>query len=265
MNTDEGTAAYIHDNLNTEFMGRELLYLEETTSTQDVARDLAASGAPEGTAVIARRQKAGKGRLSRAWLSPEGALAVSIVLRPSFEELRLLPAITSVAVFRTLKRLGVKASIKWPNDVLISGRKVCGILIENCLDRNRLLYSIPGIGINVNFNPAEYTEIADIATSLSIELGHTIPIGQVAVILFNELETLYLAISNPNYIFKEWVQNMDTIGRRIHVRSGEEISEGMAYSISSSGNLILQLDDGSLKEIIAGDVTTLKNSQRADL
>lgn len=265
MNSDEGTAAYIHDNLSTEFMGRELLYLKETTSTQDVARDLAASGAPEGTAVIARRQKAGKGRLGRAWLSPEGALAVSIVLRPSSEEIRLLPAITSVAVFRTLKGLGVKASIKWPNDVLIGDKKVCGILIENCLDGNRLKYSIPGIGINVNFDPSQYPEIAATSTSLSVELGHTIPIGQVAIVLFSELEMLYCKRSDPDYVIGEWVQNMETIGRRIRVRTGKEISEGTAHAINAAGNLVIQLDDGTFREIMAGDVTILKNSERAGL
>lgn len=258
MNSTEDTAAYIRDNLNTKFVGRELHYLEETGSTQDIARELAVRGAPEGTAVVARKQKAGRGRLGRIWFSPEGGLAVSLVLYPPCKNLYLMPAITSVAVFRTIEKFGIKAAIKWPNDVLIGDRKVCGILIENCLDGNCLKYSIPGIGININFDPAQYSGIADISTSLSKELGHTISIGPVATILFSEMETLYLQMSNPDYILGEWVQNMDTIGRRIHVRSGEEISEGMAHSISATGNLVLRLDNGTLKEIMAGDVTILK-------
>jgi len=258
MNSSPYIASFIKSNLHTQFLGRALYYLEETTSTQDVARDLAEKGASDGTAVIAGTQKSGRGRLGRSWFSPEGGLAVSIVLRPSFDSIRLLPAITSVAVFRTLEKLGVKAAIKWPNDMLIKGKKVCGILIENCLDGSRLKYSIPGIGINVNFDTTRYPEIADISTSLSAQLGRNIPIGEVAVILFGELEALYLERSDPGYIIGEWVQNMETIGRRISVSTGNTIIEGTAESVNGSGNLVMQLDDGSLKEIIAGDVTILK-------
>jgi BirA family biotin operon repressor/biotin-[acetyl-CoA-carboxylase] ligase len=258
MNSSTDIVSFIKSNLNTQFLGRELRYLEETTSTQDVARELAEKGAPNGTAVIAGTQKAGRGRLGRAWFSPEGGLAVSFVLRPSFEEIRLLPAITSVAVFRALQKLGVKAAIKWPNDVLIEGKKVCGILIENSLDGNRLKYSIPGIGINVNFDTTRYPEIADLSTSLSVALCHDVPVGEVAVLLFSELEGLYLEMSDAAYIIGEWMSNMQTIGRRISVSTGSVIIEGTARSINAAGNLIMVLDDGTLKEIIAGDVTLLK-------
>jgi BirA family biotin operon repressor/biotin-[acetyl-CoA-carboxylase] ligase len=258
MNDSSDISSFIKANLRTQFIGRELHYLEETTSTQDIARDLAEKGAPDGTAVIAGTQKAGRGRLGRSWFSPDGGLAVSFVLRPSFEDIRVLPAITSVAVFRTLQKLGVKASIKWPNDLLIGGKKVCGILIENGLDGSRLKYSVPGIGININFDTTLYPEIAGISTSLSVQLGHNVPVGEVAVILFSELEGLYLEISDAAYIIGEWMQNMETIGRRISVSAGGNILEGTARSINSAGNLIMRLDDGSLREIIAGDVTLLK-------
>jgi len=135
---------------------------------------------------------------------------------------------------------------------------VCGILIENGLDGGRLKYSIPGIGININFDTTQYPEIADISTSLSVELGHEIAIGEVAVALCSELEGLYLQISDPAYIIGEWMSNMQTIGRRISVSTGSAIIEGTARSINAAGNLIMALDDGTLKEIIAGDVTILK-------
>ena len=258
MNKPADTASYIRASLRTKFMGRELHYLEETTSTQDVARDLAEKGAPEGAAVIAGTQKAGRGRLGRTWFSPEGGLAVSFVLRPTIEDLRLMPAITSVAVFRTLQKFGVKPAIKWPNDVLVGGKKICGILIENGLDGSRLKYSVPGIGININFDTTQYPEIADISTSLSVQLGHDVPVGEVAVGLFSELETLYLQKADAAYLVGEWVQNMETIGRSISVQAGGEIFKGTARSINTAGNLIMCLDDGTLKEVIAGDVTILK-------
>lgn len=258
MNKDNDIVLFISNSLCTKFVGRELHYLKETSSTQDVARELAEKEATEGTAVIAGTQKSGRGRLGRAWFSPDGGLAVSFVLRPSIENIRLLPAITAVAVFRTLQRYGVKSAIKWPNDVLIGGKKVCGILIENTLDSNRLKYTVAGIGININFNTTLYPEIADISTSLSVELGHNVPVEEVAVILFSELEDLYLQISDTAYIIGEWIQNMETIGRRIRVKSGKTVLEGTARSINAAGNLIMRLDDGTLKEIIAGDVTLIK-------
>jgi BirA family biotin operon repressor/biotin-[acetyl-CoA-carboxylase] ligase len=258
MNGGNNIVSFIKANLHTQFVGRELHYLEETASTQDVARELAEKGSPDGTAVIAGTQKAGRGRLGRSWFSPEGGLAVSIVLRPSFHDMRLLPAISSVAVFRTLQKLGISSAIKWPNDVLIRGKKVCGILIENSLDGERLKYSITGIGININFDTTQYPEIAGISTSLSVELGRETPIGEVAVALFSELEGLYQQISDPAYIIGEWMSNMQTIGRRISVSTGSIVIEGIARSINAAGNLIMVLDDGTLKEIIAGDVTLLK-------
>jgi BirA family transcriptional regulator, biotin operon repressor / biotin---[acetyl-CoA-carboxylase] ligase len=258
MNGAPDIVTYIQANLRTRFIGRALHYMEETPSTQDVARELAEKWAPEGTAVIAGTQKAGRGRLGRIWFSPEGGLAVSIVLRPPLDAIQLLPAVTSVAVFRTLQKLGINSAIKWPNDVLIQGKKVCGILIENGLDGGKLKYSIQGIGINVNFNTTQFPEIADISTSLSVELGHDASIGEVAVLLFGELEDVYGQISDPAYVIGEWMCNMQTIGRRIKVSTGSLVVEGIARSINAAGNLIMVLDDGTLKEIIAGDVTLLK-------
>lgn len=258
MNSNPDIASTIKASLQTRFMGRELYYLKETTSTQDAARDLAERGASEGAAVIAGTQKAGRGRLGRTWFSPEGGLAVSFVLRPSFEDLRVMPAITSVAVLRTLQKFGIRAAIKWPNDVLVAGKKVCGILIENALDGRHLRYSIPGIGINVNFATAKYPEIADISTSLSEQLGRDVPVPEVAVQLITEMEALYVEKSDAAYLIGEWVQNMETIGKHISVKCGTDIFKGIARSINTAGNLIMRLDDGTLKEVIAGDVTILK-------
>lgn len=247
--------AYLMDNLKTSFMGRELHYLAVTTSTQDIARELAEEGCPGGTTVIAGEQQSGRGRMGRSWLSPSGGLATSIILRPPLACAYLLPAVSSVAVFRTLANLGVKAGIKWPNDVLIEGKKVCGILIENGLKAGELGYSIVGIGINVNFDTGSYPEIADIATSLSVQLGHEVPVGEVALQLYTELEDIYSKIDDPDLIISAWSQNMVTIGRRVSADFYGNRIDGTAEGVNRQGNLVVRLADGSIKEIVAGDVT----------
>jgi BirA family biotin operon repressor/biotin-[acetyl-CoA-carboxylase] ligase len=257
-----GTAdikAYLTDNLKTRFMGRELHYLAVTTSTQDIARELAGQGAPEGTAVIAGEQQSGRGRMGRSWLSPAGGLATSIILRPPIASVYLLPAITSVAVFRTLRNLGIEADIKWPNDVLINGKKACGILIEHGLAAGELNYSIVGIGINVNVDTDSYPEIADIATSISVQLGHQVAVGEVALHLYTQLEDLYTGTGAPAGIIREWSQHMVTIGRRVTADFYGNAIDGRAEGVNRQGNLVVRLADGSTREIIAGDVT-IRNS-----
>jgi len=253
---------YLNNNLTTGFIGRKLHYLAVTSSTQDVAKELADHGAPEGAAVIAGMQQSGRGRLGRSWLSPEGGLATSIILRPATPVLPLLPAISALAVFRTIKTLGIKAEIKWPNDILIVGRKVCGILIEHGLTDGAVRYSIMGIGININFDTSRYPDIAGFATSLSVELGHEIPVGQVALRLYTELENLYLRSKEPDAILTEWAANMITIGSRVKVRSANRYIEGMAEAINKSGHLLLRQDDGSVQEILAGDVSLITDSRK---
>jgi len=255
MAAEHDIKAYLQDRLKTCFIGRELKYLETTTSTQDIARELAEQGAPEGTAVIAGEQQSGRGRMGRSWLSPAGGLATSIILRPPLACAYLLPALSSLAVFRTLAKIGIKAGIKWPNDVLIEGKKVCGILIENGLKAGELRYSIAGIGINVNFDVSRYPEIADIATSLSVQLGHELPVADVALLLYTELEDIYTSIAEPARIIDEWSQNMITVGRRVSADFYGNRIDGTAEGVNQQGSLIVRLADGSVKEIVAGDVT----------
>ncbi|MEI6186689.1 MAG: biotin--[acetyl-CoA-carboxylase] ligase [Dehalococcoidia bacterium] len=252
--------SYLENNLTTSFIGKELHYLSVASSTQDVAREMADRGAPEGTAVIAGTQQSGRGRLGRSWLSPQGGLATSIILRPAMSAVHLLPAISALAVFRTIKGLGIAAGIKWPNDILIGGRKVCGILIEHGLTDGIVSYSIIGIGININFDTGLYPEIAGLATSLSLQLGHELPVGQVALRVYTELEDLYLQTEKPAAIISQWAAGMDTIGRRVKVQSGNSAIEGVAESINGSGHLVLRLDDGSTQEILAGDVLPIPGS-----
>lgn len=251
--------SYIKQNLKTCYMGKSVHFIPVASSTMDEARKLAEQNVPEGTAVIAGKQESGRGRMGRAWLSPEGALATSVILRPPLDALHLLPAISSIAVHRVISQTGILASIKWPNDVLISGKKVCGILIENSFSAGNLVCSIIGIGINVNFDITRFPDIAGIATSLSIESGRPVPIGEVALNLYSEMEKLYDLKSRPDLILDEWRRHLGTLGQRVTATVGDTVLEGLATSINAKGNLVLRMDDSSFKEIIAGDVSNVRN------
>jgi BirA family biotin operon repressor/biotin-[acetyl-CoA-carboxylase] ligase len=262
MATKSNITSYLEQNLKTRYMGRDVHFLPITTSTMDEARKLAEQGAQNGAAIIAGKQETGRGRMGRSWLSPEGSLATSIILHPLANALYLLPAITSVAVYNAVGRMGVKASIKWPNDVLISGKKVCGILIENGFNAGNLVYSIAGIGINVNFETTRFPEIADIATSLSVELGKQVSIPEVALNLYSEMEKLYDRIGEPDFIMSEWIGHMGTIGRCVSVNTGSGTLEGVAESVNPGGNLVLRMDDGSMREVVAGDVSNVRDKSK---
>jgi BirA family biotin operon repressor/biotin-[acetyl-CoA-carboxylase] ligase len=250
---------YIKSRLNTKFVGQQLYYYHRVATTMEAAKELAKKGTVEGTVVIADTQTAGRGRLGRAWLSPKGSLAMSLILKPSLDNLPQLVMVASLAVVRTIKKVaGLKTQIKWPNDVLIKGKKVCGILIENEVKGDRINFAIIGIGINVNFDPLAFPEISDIATSLSHELGAEVSKVELTTALLSELEQLYLEAKAGTPIYKEWQDNMEMLGRWIKVRTGETVEQGKVETVTQNGNLTLRRADGSLTEIVAGDVTVIK-------
>ena len=220
---------------------------------------MANKGASEGTVVIAGTQTAGRGRIGRTWLSPKGSLAMSIMLKPTLDNLPQLIMIASLAVVRAIKQIAdLETQIKWPNDVLIKGKKVCGILIENEVKGDKINFAIIGIGINVNFDPLAFPEIEEIATSLSYELGAEISKVELISTLLFELEQLYLEAQAGAPVYREWQENMDTLGRWIQVKTGEIVEKGKAETVTEKGNLILRRADGSLAEIVSGDVTVVK-------
>ncbi|MCX6010056.1 MAG: biotin--[acetyl-CoA-carboxylase] ligase, partial [Chloroflexi bacterium] len=160
----------------------------------------------------------------------------------------------------TIKKVaGIEAQIKWPNDKLIKGKKICGILIENEVKGDRVNFAILGIGINVNFDPLAFPEISDIATSLSHELGTKISKAAFISTLLPELEQLYLEAQAGAPVYREWQENMETLGRWIQVKTGETVEQGKAETVTENGNLILRRADGSLTAIVAGDVTVIKD------
>jgi BirA family biotin operon repressor/biotin-[acetyl-CoA-carboxylase] ligase len=250
------SAAAISTGLESTLVGQRVLYYPLTTTTMEIARQEARRKTPEGTVIVAGEQTAGRGRLGRSWISPGGNVALSIILYPRRGHLSSLIMLASLAVVRCIKAVtGLKADIKWPNDILINGRKVCGILIENDVQKDTVNYSILGIGVNVNLEFTDFPEIQSIATSLSQELGKEVSRLSVVRRLLLEIEKLYLALKAGESIYEEWRDSLVTLGKRVRVTAGETVSEGIAESVDRDGSLLLRHSDGGLTRIIAGEVT----------
>lgn len=251
------SASAISVGLPTQFVGRTVLYFASLPSTMDVAKQAARDGVPEGAIVVADEQTAGRGRLQRQWLSPPcSGIALSIILRPSLAELRGLTMVASLATVRAVEEsTGLEPLIKWPNDVLIRGKKVCGILIDSELQGEEVQAAVIGLGLNVNLEPAAFAEIANTATSLSAELGREVSRLEVLRRILVHVERYYLTLRSGESLHAEWRDLLDTLGKQIKVRSGNQIEEGLATDVDSEGSLILKRADGTLVTIVAGDVT----------
>jgi BirA family biotin operon repressor/biotin-[acetyl-CoA-carboxylase] ligase len=249
------SAKALKESLTTSFVGRRLEYRATVGSTQELARELARAGAAEGTVVLAGRQTAGRGRLGRSWISPRGGLYLTVILRPPTRHLKALVIIAALAVARAVERLtGLQTSLKWPNDVLVAGRKVSGILSESELVGEGVSYVLVGIGVNVNSDMAGYGEAAPLATSVMTELGREVPREALAAGILNEFEALYLAAQAGEPIDQEWRARLGMLGKEVRVRFGEQVEEGLAEDVDRDGSLILRRADGSRVTIAAGDV-----------
>jgi BirA family biotin operon repressor/biotin-[acetyl-CoA-carboxylase] ligase len=221
----------------------------------DRAREMARKGAVDGTVVIAGEQTAGRGRLRRTWLSPPGNIAMSIILYPDIASLPYLIMIASLAVVHSIEVVtGIKTQIKWPNDILIGGKKVCGILIENEVKANKVVYSTVGIGINVDLNTAAYSEIS--ATSISFK-SKSVSDLRIKIIqsLLSEFEKLYLKLPDSRSIYEDWRDRLVTLGQRVKVTSGYQIIEGITEAVDESGALLIRGEEGMLTKVVVGDVT----------
>ena len=248
--------ASIADNLGTSIIGQRIIYYPRLSSTMDIARQEAQQGAIGGTVIIAGEQTEGRGRVKRTWLSPEGNIALSIILYPGLPHLPSLIMVASLAVVHSIEAVtGLKSQVTWPNDVLIGGKKVCGILIESDVRGNRVAYAIIGIGINVNFRPSDFPEIQPTATSLSHELGREVSRLSIIQCQLVEIERLYLGLSAGESIYEGWRDRLVTLGKRVHVKWDRTRYEGIAESVARDGSLLLRQSDGRLTKIVAGDVT----------
>lgn len=248
--------ALVERRLRTRYLGRNLLYLDTTSSTQDVARAEVERGGPVGTAVLAEEQTAGRGRLGRAWVSPAGKnIYVTLVMRPPAPKLRVLSIVSPLAIAEALEGIGLAPRLKWPNDVMVGGRKIAGILIETELSGDAVKYALVGIGLNVNFDVEATPEIADTATSVRRELGRDASREELLAALLNVFEARYEQALEGDAVYQVWRSRLETLGRRVRATLGERVEEGVAEDVDAEGNLLVRRDDGRLAVVEAGDVT----------
>lgn len=230
-------------------------YFEEVDSTNNVAKSLAANGAPEGTVIISDHQTAGKGRLGKQFHSPQGGLYFSAILRPKLplNDMMAVTACAASAVFNALMEFGITAEIKWVNDLFLNGRKICGILSEGSFNAETLSmdYLIIGIGINLHHDPHLPDELQAIVTDLETETGQKLPRFALCAAVLRHLETLITGI--PDHTFLPiYTEHCMTIGRKVcvHAKNGEAIAT--AIGIAEDAGLIVALEDASQETIRTG-------------
>lgn len=256
------TSDEIKSGLNTNILGREVLCYAETTSTNDIAIELAGKDAKEGTLVIADSQTKGRGRLDRKWVASAGtSILASLILRPAIElsQVNRIVLITTISIIHAIRNVAnLHALIKWPNDIVINDKKAVGILVESKTEKNSLSFVVVGFGINVNIQKGSFPEeIADIATSLSIESGHEVSRVYLLQEVLKQIESRYLRL-NDNGFLDEWKSLSATIGRQIQIEYPDSTRTGLATDIDENGALIVQLDTGEMKHIMNDDIVKIR-------
>jgi len=249
--------------LNTHDLGQVLHWYEELGSTSDRAKELADEGADHGTVVVAEAQTAGRGRRGRIWASPPRRnLYFSVVLRPELPPARAaeLTLVASIALCDALRQAGVQAGIKWPNDLLASGRKIAGILTELAAEPDRVQWVVVGAGVNVNARAEDFPEeLRAGATSVLLERGQAAPRALLAAACFTALEEWLDRHAEEGFgpVREAWRERSVTLGREVIVKAdGREIA-GTAEDIDESGALLVRSRAG-VERILSGDVQLLR-------
>ncbi len=250
---------------DVKIVGRDIRVFQETTSTNDVIEKLARDDVKEGVVVFAESQTKGRGRLGRKWISPASkGLWFSVLLRPEIrpQAATQLTVASATALARAIRlQTNLSPEIKWPNDILIRGKKVAGILTELSAELDRVKYLILGIGVDVNLNASEFpADVRKLATSLKIETGRAINRAELAAAILAELDSDYARICDGQFesVANEWEQYCTTIGHNVTIRIGGRAIQGQAESLDSDGALLLRTQHGRLERIIGGDVTVEK-------
>ncbi|MFO1486877.1 MAG: biotin--[acetyl-CoA-carboxylase] ligase [Verrucomicrobiota bacterium] len=249
----------------TRVVGRDIRVFQETSSTNDIVEKLARDGVKEGVVVFAESQTKGRGRLGRKWISPTGkGLWFSVLLRPNLrpQEATQLTVISATALARAIRqKTGLKPEIKWPNDILIGGKKVAGILTEMSAELDRVKQIILGIGVDVNLPATEFPpDLRKIATSLRIEAGEPVSRPELAAAILRELDSDYGRVIAGDFaaLADEWEEQCTTIGRAVTIHIGARQVRGVAESLGDDGALLVRTEHGTLEPIIGGDVTLEK-------
>ncbi len=249
--------------INTKNIGKKLIFLDTIDSTNNYGKKISGKGFAEGTVIIAEEQTTGRGRLGREWLSPKGkGIYLSIMLKPDIrpEQASQITIISAYAVAKTIRELlQLDALIKWPNDIVINGRKVCGILTEMGAEIDIVNYLIVGIGVNANIEEKQLSDYdLNTATSLRIELGERIDRKALLSQILTNFEKLYLNfINKPDIsgIIDKYKRISATIGKEVRLISNKNEIYGEAIDINALGQLVVKTDIGEIKEIISGEVS----------
>ena len=258
---DSLTETDILMGLQTKFIGQSIHSYKTVSSTQVIARELAGEGAEDGTVVISEEQTEGTGRLKRKWHSPSnGGIWLSLIVRPDIPPYQApqLTLLTAVAAVQTLTRIGVNAGIKWPNDLLVNGRKIAGILTELHAESDQIHHVIIGIGMNIN-QPIESfpDELKTVATSVLIETDHWIDRAELLKNFFMNFEELYLLFLEKGFepIKQLWEKYSITIGKKVTVQNLRGSINGIATGINHDGVLIIVDDEQNKHLVYSGDIT----------
>lgn len=252
----------LSENLHTKYIGKNIMYFQTIDSTNNKAKELAQSGYPNGTIIISEEQTFGRGRLGRSFISPKyKGIWLSIILRPDVSPMNV-PKVTQVgaaAVIKTLNELDIKAYVKWPNDIILNNKKICGILTEMSGELNKVNYVVMGIGINVNLDLEDFPEeLRNTATSISYELGKYIKRKELVSSLLNNFEILYDEFEKEESIHTSvsiCKENSILIGKEVRVINRGKESIGKAVDLNDEGELLVQYSDGRVEKIVSGEIS----------
>jgi BirA family transcriptional regulator, biotin operon repressor / biotin---[acetyl-CoA-carboxylase] ligase len=252
----------VHEN---RVVGRDIQVFQETGSTNEVVDRLAKAGVKEGAVVFAEAQTKGRGRLGRNWFSPPGkGLWFSVLLRPKLrpQAATQLTVAAATALVRAIEQqTGLRPQIKWPNDILVDGKKLAGVLTELSAELDCIKYVILGIGLDVNLNAGDLPgELRKQATSLKLEAGRTFRRADLAAALLRELDKDYAMVCERQFskLTELWESRCSTLGHRVSIRIGDRTVQGLAESLDEDGALLVRGEHGRLERIIGGDVTLEK-------
>jgi BirA family biotin operon repressor/biotin-[acetyl-CoA-carboxylase] ligase len=261
---DRFDAVRLHTALARHPFVAELVYHPRLGSTNDLAKERARPGAPEGLLVIADEQSCGRGRRGRNWWSPAGsALLSSLLFRPSLpptqaQRLTMLCALAAADAVAETTNLTV--DLKWPNDLVIGGRKLAGLLTESAFRGDQLDFAVVGLGLNVNTDLAGAPQFLAPATSLRMELGHSIDRLELLLAYLDGVARRYARLKAGASPHQEWAGRLCTLGRPVIAHLGDQTLSGLAQGVDADGALLLRTADGTVHRLLAADVSLRKTT-----
>ncbi len=255
----------IKEYLNTDFIGNKIIHFDTINSTNIKAKELAETGEKEGTVIISEEQTLGRGRLGRIWIAPKyKGIWMSIILRPNINPIHVakITQISAAAVCLAISEMEIEVYIKWPNDIIINNKKVCGILTEMSCELNKINYAVLGIGINVNIDENEFPDsIKNTAASIKSALGKEFMRKKIAAKVLNHFETLYkqfIIDGNTNKSLDICRKKSIVLGKKINIIKNNKTISVKAVDINDEGELVVEYENGETENLISGEIS-LKN------